>query len=674
MAAKHSVVWSGMRRRAVAAALLTIGSFPVVAEVTGVTISSQGEVAGGQAFGAAGSYEQLTGRIEFALDPADPHNRGIVDLEHARRDADGRVHFSADLHVLRPTDSAKGNGVLWFEIANRGRRPLRFNHPRPSDNPAAESDFGDSLLMRDGYTLVWIGWEVDVPAPLLRIEAPRAELPPGADDRLGVELMYNNRVSEGFLIDDPAGRPPVIYPPADPSSAADTLTVRDRYWDQGRIIPRDRWRFIAGSNNLPKVELDDGFEPGRYYRVTYSATGALVAGAGLAAIRDAAAAFRYRTDLPIQGRAAYAFGISQTGRFMREFLYEGFNLDERDRPVFDAIWIHIAGAARGPFNDRFAIPAHGDMFRPTTFPFADEEQVDIDGTRDGLQSRYREGQRPRIFYSNTPVEYWGGGRAAALTHTSIDGKRDLELPENVRMYFLAGAPHFEGRMPPPPRGQAAAGAGALSRNDGQELLNTTPQSYVLRALLHALHAWTADGTPPPASRYPRLRDRTLVAVRDVRSPVIPGVADPREIEGPARVLAGKVTPLPHLVPQVDRDGNDVAGIRYPEVAVPLATTTGWNFRDPSVGNPGIFYQTLGSYIPFAATKAARQATGDPRLSIEERYRGLEDYLQRIGAAAMDLIRERYLLEEDLEAVLARAKDHWIYATREEPGAPDLQSR
>jgi hypothetical protein len=194
----------------------------------------------------------------------------------------------------------------------------------------------------------------------------------------------------------------------------------------------------------------------------------------------------------------------------------------------------------------------------------------------------------------------------------------------------------------------------------------------MRALLRALHAWTANGTPPPASQYPRLRDGTLVAVRDVKFPVIPGVADPRAIEGPARVLAGKVTPLPYLVPQVDRDGNDVAGIRFPEVTVPLATTTGWNFRDPSVGNPGIAYQTLGSYIPFAATKAARQASGDPRLSIEERYRGLEDYLQRIRTAAMDLVRERYLLDEDLEAILARAKNHWSYATREDQGAADLR--
>ena len=190
------------------------------------------------------------------------------------------------------------------------------------------------FCMADGYTLVSVGWEIDVPAPLLRVEAPRAQLPAGADDRLSVELMYNTRETRGLLIDDPDGRPAVIYHPTEPAAATDDLTVRDRYWDQGQVVPRDRWRFVASSP--PSIELDGGFDPGRYYRVTYRATDPLVAGVGFAAIRDAAAAFRYRADLPIRGKSAYAFGISQTGRFMRQFLYEGFNVDERDRPVFVA--------------------------------------------------------------------------------------------------------------------------------------------------------------------------------------------------------------------------------------------------------------------------------------------------------------------------------------------------
>jgi hypothetical protein len=644
-----------MRVGIVAFMCVLASPFSVLAEVTTVTIASKTVVAGGQSFGAAGVYEKLIGRIEFALDPTTRHNTRIVDLEHAPRGADGRVRFSSDLYVLRPTDPAKGNGVLLFEISNRGRMGLlsRFNRAAASTDPMSPADFGDGLLLREGYTLVWIGWEVDVPASLLGIDAPRAVLPAGsAINPLGVEIMVNQRTTEAFLIDDPAGRPPVIYPPADAASAADLLTVRDHFWDSGTVVPRARWRFLAGENGLPKIQLDGGLDPGRFYRVTYRASAPLVAGVGLAAIRDAAAAFRYRSDLPIHGETAYVFGASQSGRFLRQFLYDGFNVDERDRRVFDAVWPHIAGAARGSFNERFAIPTHGSVFTPTRFPFADLEQIDIDGTRAGIQAGYRPDQRPKIFYTNTPVEYWGSGRAAALTHTTVDGKSDVTLPDNVRIYLLAGAQHGEAAFPP-------------TRANGQQLSNPMPQGNVMRALLHALHRWASDGTPPPDSRYPRLADKTLAPIQESRFPVIAGVSDPRRIAGPARSIGGKVAPLPHLVPQVDHDGNDVAGIRVPELAVPLATTTGWNFRAAEVGNPSEIYQLLGAYIPFAVTRAERTARNDARLSIEERYRGRDDYMQRIRAAAVDLIHGRFLLQEDLDDVLARANAHWDHATRDQ---------
>jgi hypothetical protein len=330
------------------------------------------------------------------------------------------------------------------------------------------------------------------------------------------------------------------------------------------------------------------------------------------------------------------------------------------------MWVHKAGAARGSYNERFATPSPGDLYRPTRFPFSDGDQTDSDGTRAGLSSRYRADQRPKIFYVNTSVEYWGGGRAAALTHTTVDGKRDLVLPDNIRIYFLASTQHIVPAFPPvrtPPALGAEVGAG--QRSGGQQLNNPTPHANVMRALLRAWHQWAADGTPPPASQYPRFSDKTLVSIQRNVFPPLPEVSNPRTIQGPARTIGVKVAPLPHLVPQVDRDGNDLGGIRDPEVAVPLATTTGWNFRDPSVGNPGEIYQLLGSYIPFPPTRAARQATGDRRLSIEERFRGVDDYLQRIRSAAMDLIRRRYLLAEDLDSIVERAKKHWTFATREE---------
>jgi hypothetical protein len=355
--------------------------------------------------------------------------------------------------------------------------------------------------------------------------------------------------------------------------------------------------------------------------------------------------------------------VSQAGRFLRQFLYEGFNVDERDRRVFDAMWIHIAGAARVGFNARFATPSLGELFTSVQFPFADVEQMDVDGQRTSMQARYRPDQRPKIFYTNTPVEYWGGGRAAALTHTTIDGQRDLALPDNGRMYLLAGTQHGVASFPPA-RAPSASNVGA-ARSGGFQLPNPTPQSNILRGLLHAWHEWASRDTPPPPSQYPRLGDGTLVSIAEVRFPALKGVADPRQITGPGRMIGGKVVRLPHLVPQVDRDGNDIAGLRDPELAVPLATTTGWNFRDPSVGNPQDIYQLVGSYLPFAQTKSGRDANGDPRLSLEERYRGLDDYLQRIRSSTMDLIRRRYLLAEDLDSIVERAKAHWTFATREE---------
>lgn len=533
------------------------------------------------------------------------------------------------------------------------------------EDPSTSADFGDGLLMREGYTIVWLGWEFDVPPPRLRLDAPRARLPSDLTvEPLAIDIVVNERVTESLLVDEPL-RPSAPYPPADPRSPTDVLTVRDRFWDAGEPIARERWQFATAANGLPVVRLDGGFDPGRWYRVTYRASNPVVAGVGLAAIRDAASAFRYRTDLPIRGTSAYAFGQSQTGRLLREFLYEGFNVDERERRVFDGLWIHIAGAARGTFNDRFATPASGDQYRATQFPFADAEETDVDGTGAGLQSIYAVDKRPKVFYTNTPVEYWGGGRAAALTHTSVDGKRDLVVPDNVRMYLLAGAQHLVAPFPPgaplPP--DATGDQRAAARSGGQQLGNPLPQANAMRGLLRAWHAWIAEEVAPPPSRYPRRDDGTLVDAGALRFPSIPGVADPRTITGPAREVAGRLAPLPFLVPAVDSDGNETAGIRDPELAVPLATTTGWNFRSAQIGNPGELMPVGGSYIPFALTRAERERRGDPRPSIEERYRDRADYVERIRAAANELIRERYMLAEDLDVVLERAEQHWDFATR-----------
>jgi hypothetical protein len=417
--------------------------------------------------------------------------------------------------------------------------------------------------------------------------------------------------------------------------------VRSLFWDVPTLLPRNSWRFGPPSDNgRARLILDTKFEPGRVYEVDFAATGARVAGVGLAAIRDAASAFRYRTDLPVRGRSAYVFGISQSGRFLRQFLHDGFNTDERDRRSFDLVWAHVAGAGQGSFNERFALPGYSS-FPATRFPFTDREQADATGQRDGILARYPPALQPKVIYTNTPTEYWGQGRAAALTHTSMDGKRDLTLPDNVRSYLLAGTQHGEAAFPPAP-------------GQGQQLGNSIPQGEVMRALLRAGHRWVSRGTPAPPSTYPTLRAETLTTLNKLRFPVIPRVTDPRLVESPQ-------SPLPFLVPQVDNDGNDVAGIRVPEQAVPLATTTGWNFRAPRVGNPNTIVALTGSYIPFARTMAERTANGDPRLSIEERYKGKEDYVARIRSAARALVTSGFMLDEDVEFSVQRAVRHWDWA-------------
>jgi hypothetical protein len=458
-----------------------------------------------------------------------------------------------------------------------------------------------------------------------------------------VSFVLDRKAVEASLDDAP------MYSPVDPADGASTLTVRDHYWDAPTPIARSRWKFVNGPAGPPRLALDGGFEPGRMYEVTFKARGARVVGSGLAAIRDAAAAFRYRTDLPIQGKAAYAFGVSQVGRFLRQFLYDGFNADERGRRVFDAVWSHIAGSARGMFNERFGMPVAGSvLLTPTSFPFTTDEQT-FASERGSLLQHYSPEQRPKIFFTNTSVEYWGGGRAAALIHASADGKRDLAVPDNVRIYLLAGTQHGEAAFPP-------------TRARGQQMDNPVPQREVMRALLRGLHRWTSQGVAPPESRYPRLADGTLTPVAGVRFPSIPAVADPRVIAGPGQIRNGRVQMLPHLVSQVDADGNETAGIRVPDIAVPVATNTGWNFRSPSVGGSTEIYNLLGSYVPFALTKAEREARNDPRPSIAERYRSREDYLAKLRAAAEALVTQRYLLAEDVENVVERGAAQWQFVT------------
>ena len=407
------------------------------AEVVRIEIHARSEVLGGRTFGLAGPYEKLVGKVYFAVDPGNPINQIIADINKAPRNAAGKVEFSSDLYVLKPKNPERGNGAVLCDIPNRGRKVMLsfFNRAPYSLDPSTGAEFGDGFLMRQGYTLVWLGWQWDPPPRpgLMRLYAPVAR---GIQGLVRADFVVTQRVTRRLLSD----RNHIPYRVADPDDPQATLTVRDRVDLPRRLIPRKHWKFSADRTS---VEMPAGFEPHKIYEVVYTGKDPVLVGLGPTAVRDFLSHLKYEREAApgappekplIPGiRRAYAFGISQSGRFLRTFLYYGFNQDEAGRKVLDGIIPHVAGASRGSFNHRFAQPsrdAHPFMnfFYPTViFPFTDVAQTDPEtGLTDGLLRRARDsGTAPRIFHTNASYEYWG--RAASLIHTSLDGKSDAPI-------------------------------------------------------------------------------------------------------------------------------------------------------------------------------------------------------------------------------------------------------
>jgi Alpha/beta hydrolase domain len=630
------------------------------AEVTRIDIASRADVLGGKAFGAAGAYEKIVGTVHFTVDPALPANKAIADIDKAPRDAAGRVTFSADLYALVPKEAAKGNGVALFDVANRGRKNMLryFNLATPVTDPTAEAEFGDGFLMRQGYALIWVGWQFDVPKGrgLVGLDAPPViEQGRGVTGQVST-LFVPNTADETYVLDNFLGgyADTMGYPPVDPASPANSLTVRDGYLEASRAIPRAQW--ILGPAIRAEVRpgiwgvvLKGGFAPGHVYELTYEAKGAVVVGVGFAALRDLASAVKHQAAGPLSARYTLAFGPSQDGRLLRQFLYEGFNADEAGQRAFDGIIAHIAGAARGSdFNSRFARPNGLGYYVASLFPYLDgDSRDDVTGKTDGLQSKLAPALRPKIFYTNTSTEYWGGGRAAALTHTTLDGRKDAQLLDNVRVYLFTGTQHTPGAFAAPSTG-------------GQQRSNPNEYAWGHRALLVALERWVREDAAPPRSRHPRIAEHSLVPLKNIDFPELPGVRSPLAIPGGYRadLENGTAHPLAFLVPQVDGDGNELAGISFPDVSVPLATYTGWNFRHPSIGQPGEILPLAGSYIPLPLTRAARDTSHDPRPSIEERYGTRARYQAIVTDRAEDLVEAGYMLQQDLDTVVARALARW----------------
>jgi hypothetical protein len=656
-------------RTVVAVLLLTT---PLYAEVVRVEIASRADVLAGKGFGTAGPYETLTGRIFFAVDPGLRVNQIIADIDFAPKNAAGKVEFSADFYLIKPKNPARGNGTVLYEVSNRGGKGMIgfFHRGGGGVNPQSAADFGDGFLLEHGFTLLWIGWQFDVPARegLMRVYAPIARAADGSPIRglVRSDFVVTETAHEASLAD----RNHIPYVVADPNDPATVLTVRDSVQGIRRVIPREQWRF---SEDAKGVRMAAGFEPKKIYEVVYRSENPAIVGVGAAAIRDTISRIKYagvpEIGLP-QGaiKRSIAFGISQSGRFLRTFMYYGFNEDEADRKVFDGVMPHVAGAGRGSFNHRFAQPSRDghpylNFFYPTDiFPFTDAAQRDPQtGVEDGLQTHaMRPEVRPRVFYTNTSYEYWG--RAASLIHTTVDGRADAPLPANVRVYLLAGGQHGVAGFPP-------------ARTIGQQMNNPLDYRWAMRALLLAMNRWIDEGTPPPASAYPRIADGTLVSPAKLTFPAIPSVQVARTTHkayradyGPEFISKGIVVnepPLigsafPVLVPQVDHDGNEFSGIRMPELVVPLATYTGWNLFNERSGPPVVLSSMQGSFIPLPGTRADRERSRDPRKSIAERYPDRGQYLSHISRAVEHLVLRGYVLSSDVPKLVEQAGTRWDY--------------
>ncbi|MDB4876698.1 MAG: hypothetical protein JWM41_3144 [Gemmatimonadetes bacterium] len=672
-----------VRRATLAVLAICCFAHAASARVVRVEIRSRTDVAGGS-FGSAGAYERIVGRMYFAFDPKNPYDAQIVDLALAPRNAAGEVEAWSDFVMLRPKDPSRGAGVALVDVVNRGGITTGvFNlGGRATSSPDSAAYYGDAPLMKRGLTLVALGWQWDVPAGGGRLMFGAPRLSDAAHPVRGMvrsDITIDSATSVIPLGHRVGTSEAIGYPPADLHDAAAVLYVRDSLDGARRVIPRPAWRFAREENgqvvdDSAHVHLTGGVQAGKIYEVVYTAVNPPVTGAGMAAIRDVVSYLKYDTTAIARARFGIAYGVSQTGRFIRQFLYQNFNTDESGRAAFDGFFAHTAGAGRGSFNHRFAQPSrdaqpYSTFFYPTDlFPFTSTDEVDpATKARGGLRSavgriRY-ETALPKVFYVDGGYEYWG--RAASLTHTTANGAHDANFLPSERRYVVSSAQHSSPGAFPPPAGSGMAGTAAY-RGDPLD------QRLALRALMVDLVDWVKSGTPPPASLYPTIAGKTLVAARDVRFPAIPNLAVARRPYQPYRIDLGPEwksgiiateppklgAPYVVLVPRVDSIGNDLGGIRSVEAQAPLATYFPWQLRTGMPAAPDRLMSFRGTFVPLPRTKAERAASRDSRPSIEELYTNKTHFLDNVDAAARRLIAQRFMLPEDLTAAHARMAQTW----------------
>ena len=595
--------------------------------ITDIEVKSRTPLLGDAAFGKTGSYERIDGIASGILDPAHPGNRGIALLDKAARNAAGLVEYRSDFVLLRPADASKANGRLLYEVNNRGRIMLFANlcAGAAGNQPKTADELGNALPLKLGFSLLWTGWDPGAPkATGLSLDVPVVE---GITQPIREEFVSGTRLGlhESFKL---------AYEAVGPA----TVTVRRTQTAVRMAVPSET---VDSRTVRPIAPI----EIGSIYEVRYTATKPRVLGIGFAATRDIVSHLRHH-GADLLGRPVkhtLAFGISQAGRYLRDHIAGGFNADEQGRRVFDGVFTHVAGIGRVFHNTPFGQPFrtrtwHEDHdFPEIEFPHSSAAMDDPITGRSGALMR-GDATDPFLIETNTSTEYWQKG--ASLLHTDPLGTRDITLPANVRAYLVPGTQH--------------GGKAGMPRDNGPCI---NPRNWhdpmpAVRALLVALDEWVTTGRLPPDSRVPRIDDGTLVAAANVAFPAIPGLVRPHAANDVAE-LTDWVAPSAGglygaLVPQVDADGNERAGIRLPDIAAPRGTFMGWNlYKTPYP--EGELADRDGTFLVFAATEAERG--GDARASLADRYAG-SGYADARRAATLALLRDRLLLPEDSDAYLA----------------------
>lgn len=655
------------------------------ARVVKLIVENTRPMADGRSFGEAGPYDRLTGVVYFEVDPRDPLNAGIINLNKAPRNAKGLVEFSAPFVIIKPVDIARGNGKILYGINNRGNNIELPFQSFPASPAGSSPDAQDGFFFRLGYTFVDAGWAGDITTTATRLGAnlPVAVQSNGRPIVAPIRIEY---AGTGYTLALKGNNQFRSYETADTNTSRSTLTSRSAIGGAKQPVASDRWAFgrcptgreslVAGAADIC---LFDGFQRDHIYELIYPARNPWVMGLGYAVTRDLASFLRsdardadgrpnpLATGTTVGIRRAYGLGTSSTGMYLREFLYLGFNEDESHRKVFDAVRILIPGTHRLFANVEFADPnvysrqdQHPDFLSNSVAPLTYAVTADpISGVRDGILKR--PSTDPLVFHVDSGNEFWQM-KASLNVH---DGRgRPVPMPENVRFYFAASHSHV-----------GASGVAALPTAKGTcQYVTNGNSSYntLLRALLIALDDWADRGIAPPPSRYPGVTDGTLVTLQEaVRLfPAIPGVTFPKVVNeafrldfgskfGPAGGILSRLPPTRRatyqvLVPKTDEDGLDLGGIRTLDIAVPVGTNTGWNLRAAGPRG-GDLCGLSGAFFPFARTRADRLASGDPRPSLEERYTNHAGFVAAVERGARQLVSERFLLEEDAKVLISTAQ-------------------